>query len=63
MRKEFYYKETMTLNQTNYDLIKALPINATYEHLTPTPDRRYIYGGVAWPGKKAGFAVIVLMRK
>lgn len=51
----------MTLNQTNYDLIKALPINATYEHLTPTPDRRYIYGGVAWPGKQAGFAVIVLM--
>ena len=27
----------------------------------PTPDRRYIYGGVAWPGKRAGFAIIVLM--
>jgi hypothetical protein len=51
----------MTLNQTNFDQIRELPINATYDHLMPTPDRRYIYGGVAWPGKRAGFCVIVLM--
>lgn len=51
----------MTLNQTNFNQIRELPINATYDHLMPTPDRRYIYGGVAWPGKRAGFAIIVLM--
>ena len=51
----------MPLNDTNFELIKELPINEPYEHLTKTPDRRYIYGGVAWPGKRAGFAVIVLM--
>ena len=51
----------MTLNVANFDRIRELPINATYDHLMPTPDRRYIYGGVAWPGKRAGFAVIVLM--
>ncbi|NIP26647.1 MAG: hypothetical protein GWO38_23200, partial [Phycisphaerae bacterium] len=51
----------MTLNDTNFDFIKGLPINQPYEHLTRTPDRRYIYGGVAWPGKRPGFAVIVLM--
>ena len=51
----------MTLNVANFDQIRELPINATYDHLMPTPDRRYIYGGVAWPGKRAGFAIIVLM--
>ena len=51
----------MTLNEVNFDQIKELPINATYDHLMPTPDRRYIYGGVAWPGKRAGFAIVVLM--
>ena len=51
----------MTLNEVNFDQIRELPINATYDHLMPTPDRRYIYGGVAWPGKRAGFAVVVLM--
>ena len=51
----------MTLNQTNYELIKELRINATSDHMTPTPARRYIYAGVAWPGKRAGFAIIVLM--
>ena len=51
----------MTMNVANFDVLRELPINATYDHLMPTPDRRYIYGGVAWPGKRAGFAVIVLM--
>ena len=51
----------MTLNRVYFDQIKELPLGATYDHLGMTPDRRYIYGGVAWPGKRAGFAVVVLM--
>jgi hypothetical protein len=51
----------MTMNTANFDVLRQLPINATYDHLMPTPDRRYIYGGVAWPGKRAGFAIIVVM--
>ena len=51
----------MTISDTNFELIKELPINEAYDHLTKTPDRRYIYGGVAWPGKRAGYAIIVLM--
>ena len=49
------------MNRVNFEQIKSLPLGATYDHLGQTPDRRYIYGGVAWPGKRPGFAVLVLM--
>lgn len=49
------------MNQVNFDQINALPLGTVYEHLCPTPDRRYIYGGLAWPGKRPGYAVLVLM--
>ena len=50
----------MTINDTQFEFIKGLSVNDRYEHLIHTPDRRYIYGGVSWPGKRAGFAVVVL---
>jgi hypothetical protein len=51
----------VTLNKVYFDQIKELPLGIAYENILPTPDRRYIYGGVAWPGKRPGFAVVVLM--
>lgn len=51
----------MTLKIVNFDQITELPLGADYKHIGKTPDRRYIFGGVAWPDKRPGFAVVVLM--
>lgn len=51
----------MTINQVHFEQINELPLGTLYEDLGKTPDRRYIYGGLAWPGKRPGYAVVILM--
>jgi hypothetical protein len=49
------------MSQVNFDAINDLELGTVYEDILPTPDRRYIYGGLAWPGKRPGYVVLILM--
>jgi hypothetical protein len=51
----------MTLKEIYFEQICGLPLGADYKDLGKTPDRRYIFGGVAWPDRRPGFAAVALM--
>ena len=46
------------MNRSEPDL-NAIPLGAAWTKQTLNQAYRVVYGGVAWPGRRPGFAVIV----